>query len=75
MRQFEHSLTTTAKVETIWGPYSDIATWPAWDKGIASTSLDGPFVQGTRGLLEPEGQAPLPFELTALALEKEARSK
>lgn len=64
MWQFEHSLTTTAKAETIWELYRDITTWPTWDKGIVSASLGGPFVQGTRGLLQPEGQDPLPFELT-----------
>ncbi|WP_138494403.1 SRPBCC family protein [Paenibacillus pinistramenti] len=63
MWQFEHSLTTTAKAETIWGLYSDITTWTEWDKGIVSASLEGHFVQGTKGLLQPEGQEPLPFEL------------
>jgi hypothetical protein len=64
MWQFEHTIMTKAKAETIWSLYSDISTWTAWDKGIASASLDGPFVQGTRGLLQPLGQEPLVFELT-----------
>ncbi|WP_305023439.1 SRPBCC family protein [Paenibacillus lacisoli] len=63
MWQFEHSLITTAKADTIWRLYSDITTWPLWDKGIESASLEGLFVQGTRGFLQPEGQDPLPFEL------------
>ncbi|MGG1519066.1 SRPBCC family protein [Paenibacillus oryzisoli] len=64
MWQFEHSLTTAAKAETIWRLYSDITTWTTWDKGIVGASLEGAFVQGTRGFLQPEGQEPLPFELT-----------
>lgn len=64
MWQFEHTMTTKAKAETIWGLYSDITTWTSWDKGIVSASLEGPFVRGTRGFLQPEGQQPLPFELT-----------
>jgi hypothetical protein len=64
MWQFEHTITTKAKVETIWKLYSDISTWTAWDKGIVSASLEGPFVKGTRGLLQPEGQGHLAFELT-----------
>lgn len=64
MWQFEHTLTTKAKAETIWGLYSDITTWTTWDKGIVSASLEGSFTQGTRGFLQPEGQEPLSFELT-----------
>ncbi|WNR44127.1 SRPBCC family protein [Paenibacillus roseipurpureus] len=64
MWQFEHTLITKAKPETIWGLYSDITTWTTWDKGIVSASLEGPFIQGTRGYLQPEGQEPLSFELT-----------
>ncbi|MEH7098054.1 SRPBCC family protein [Neobacillus vireti] len=64
MWQFEHTITTKAKAETIWKLYSDISTWTAWDKGIKSASLEGSFIQGARGLLQPAGQEPLPFELT-----------
>jgi ligand-binding SRPBCC domain-containing protein len=64
MWQFEHTITTNAKAETIWKLYSDISTWTKWDKGIVDASLEGEFVQGTRGLLQPEGQGHLVFELT-----------
>jgi ligand-binding SRPBCC domain-containing protein len=64
MWQFEHTLTTQAKAETIWGLYSDITTWTTWDKGIVSALLKGPFIQGTQGFLQPKGQEPLSFELT-----------
>lgn len=67
MWQFEHSITTKAKAETIWGLYSDIQTWTTWDKGIVSVRLDGPFIQGTRGFLQPQGQEPLAFELTEVS--------
>ncbi|WP_123042491.1 SRPBCC family protein [Cohnella candidum] len=64
MWQFEHTITTKAKAETIWKLYSDISTWTSWDKGIVSVSLEGPFVQGMRGFLQPEGKEKLPYELT-----------
>ncbi|MBB6672050.1 SRPBCC family protein [Cohnella nanjingensis] len=64
MWTFEHTVTTKAKVETIWALYSDISTWVAWDAGIVHASLEGPFAAGTRGLLQPEGQEKLPFVLT-----------
>jgi uncharacterized protein YndB with AHSA1/START domain len=67
MWEFEHAITTMAKVETIWKLYSDISTWVEWDKGIAHASLEGPFVAGTRGQLQPEGQDRLAFELTEVS--------
>ncbi|OAS24332.1 SRPBCC family protein [Paenibacillus oryzisoli] len=63
MWKFEHTVTTTANAETIWNLYSDISTWVEWDKGIVHASLEGAFVAGTRGLLQPEGQDRLRFEL------------
>lgn len=64
MWQFEHTITTKARAERIWKLYSNVATWPEWDDGIVHVSLDGPFIQGSRGLLQPEGQEPLLYELT-----------
>lgn len=64
MWEFDHTITTKAKKETIWKLYSNIATWTEWDKGIVYASLEGPFVQGSRGMLQPEDQEPLAFELT-----------
>lgn len=66
MWQFEHTLTTEAKLETIWALYSDISTWVEWDKGIEHASLEGPFAAGTRGLLQPQGQERLSFQLTEI---------
>ncbi|QYR22498.1 hypothetical protein KZ483_05860 [Paenibacillus sp. sptzw28] len=67
MWEFEHTITTMAKAETIWKLYSDISTWVEWDKGIVYASLEGPFTAGTRGQLQPEGQELLAFELTEVS--------
>lgn len=64
MCTFEHSITTQAKVETIWALYSDITSWTVWDEGIEHASLEGPFVKGTCGWLQPRGQDKLSFRLT-----------
>jgi hypothetical protein len=64
MLMFEHTITTKAKLETIWNLYSDITSWMTWDEGIEYASLDGPFVTGTRGILQPKGQDRLSFQLT-----------
>lgn len=64
MQQFQHTITTAANVETIWELYSDITFWTTWDEGIEHMSLDGPFIAGTRGLIQPKGQDKLSFQLT-----------
>ena len=63
MWQYEHSIETAACPKAIQRLYSDLATWPEWDKGIAQVTLDGPFAAGTAGELTPAGQTPLPFRL------------
>ncbi|MHB1612187.1 MAG: SRPBCC family protein [Sulfobacillus sp.] len=64
MWAFEHTITTPAGLTAIWNLYSDITTWTEWDQGISHASLDGPFAVGTSGLLQPQGQTALPFQLT-----------
>jgi hypothetical protein len=63
MWEFEHTVTTTAKAETIWELYSDISSWIQWDKGIEYAILEGSFAAGTQGLLQPTGQERLAFQL------------
>ena len=66
MWKFEHTMITPPGLAGIWALYSDITTWSQWDQGISHASLDGPFASGTRGLLQPQGQEALPFQLTAV---------
>ncbi len=63
MHNFKHSIITKAKIETIWGLYTDITSWTTWDTGIEYASLEGPFAAGTRGTLQPQGQDKLSFQL------------
>ncbi|RUS46751.1 SRPBCC family protein [Cohnella sp. AR92] len=65
MWQFEHAIETKAKAEAIWRLYTDLTTWTSWHNGhIAEATLEGPFAVGSRGTMQPQGQALLPFELT-----------
>lgn len=63
MWTFEHTITSRAKLETIWSLYSDISTWLEWDKGMVHASLNGPFAAGTCGFLQPAGKPQLEFQL------------
>jgi hypothetical protein len=64
MWTFKHTVTTNAKTETIWKLYSDMTTWVSCDHGIEQAKLFGEFEKGTKGLLQPEGQDALSFQLT-----------
>ncbi|WP_068776599.1 SRPBCC family protein [Paenibacillus sp. FJAT-26967] len=64
MWHFEHTVIAEASVQTIWKLYSDISSWVEWDKEIDSASLEGPFIAGIQGVLQPKGQGPMAFELT-----------
>jgi len=63
MWQFEQSIEAKVSAEAVWQLYSDVRTWPSWDKGIEAVELHGPFEVGTEGVLTPAGQGPLPFRV------------
>jgi hypothetical protein len=51
------------------GLYSDVTTWPEWDKGIERIRLDGEFREGASGTIKPVGQDQLPFRLTKVTVD------
>ncbi|MFK7928110.1 MAG: SRPBCC family protein [Myxococcota bacterium] len=55
-RHFAHTLTTTAALEAIWELWTDVQTWPSWDKEVESAHLDGPIALGQTGRLSSEGR-------------------
>jgi hypothetical protein len=60
----EHTEYTAASPESIWAQWSDVTTWPVWDRGVEHVSLEGPFAVGTKGTLKPAGGPRAHFELT-----------
>jgi hypothetical protein len=64
MWEFEHSEQGKASASALWALYSDVRTWPEWDKGIEWIRLEGQFREGTAGTIKPVGQDQLPFRLT-----------
>lgn len=63
MWEFEHTIETAAAPASLWRLYSDVSTWPSWDKANEWTALDGPFEAGTRGRMKFIGQDALDFRL------------
>ncbi|MGA2666242.1 MAG: SRPBCC family protein [Nitrososphaerales archaeon] len=64
MWEYQNTIEGEANISALWGLYSDVTTWPKWDKGIEWIRLDGEFEEGASGTIKPLGQDPLPFRLT-----------
>jgi hypothetical protein len=54
--EYEHSIEGEVSRSALWGLYSDVTTWPEWDKGIERIRLDGEFSEGACGAIKPVGQ-------------------
>lgn len=57
------SIVTNATPSKIWEFWSDVETWPTWDDGLDSASIEGEFVTGTNGWLKPVNGPKVKLEL------------
>lgn len=53
--QFESTILVSASAEKIFALYADVPNWPQWDPDVKAVSIDGPFVSGATGVVEPHG--------------------
>lgn len=51
--QFEEKIYIDAPVEKIFALYSDVKNWSTWDPDVKTASIEGAFVSGATGYLEP----------------------
>ena len=63
MWKYTHSLEAEAKIEKIWRLYSNVDSWPKWDRGLEKVTLDGEFLTGTEGMIKPVDQDWMKFKL------------
>ncbi len=63
MWTYEYTINTSASIESIWNLYSDVTTWPSWDRANEYTTIDGPFRTGATGEMKFIGQDPLKYSL------------
>jgi len=70
MWEYEHSIETNATPEAIWRLWSDVENWGAWNGEIEKIEINGPFEAGTRILMTPPGDDPIPLVI-AEAVENE----
>ncbi len=52
--QFEHTQRIAATPDRIFARYADVASWREWDEDLKASSIDGAFVSGAGGLVEPK---------------------
>ncbi|MFG6439337.1 SRPBCC family protein [Roseateles sp. LKC17W] len=52
--QFEHTQRIAAAPARIFARYADVASWRDWDADLKASSLDGAFVSGATGVVEPK---------------------
>ena len=55
----EYSAKTWASPEVVWGIFSDVPGWKAWNAGIEEIEMRGAFAVGSEFLMTPPGQEPL----------------
>jgi uncharacterized protein YndB with AHSA1/START domain len=66
MWEYEYSVETTASQAAVWRHWSDMAAWPAWNAGIETIGIDGPFEVGTAFTMTPPGDDPVTMRLTEI---------
>jgi Polyketide cyclase / dehydrase and lipid transport len=64
--EYEHAVETEASRDVLWRHWSDMASWPEWNAGIAKIEVDGPFAVGTAFTMVPPAGDPVRMRLTEI---------
>ena len=67
MWEYEYAVETAAPAAAVWRHWSDPAGWPAWNAGVETIRIDGPFAAGTSFTMTPPGEEPITMRLTEVA--------
>lgn len=59
-----HTVETKASASSIWRLWQDVQNWNTWDTGIEYSTIQGPFITGTKGTLKPKGGPLVHTQLT-----------
>ena len=66
--QFQSKIIINTSASNIFKQYQDVENWHTWDSDVQSASLDGAFIVGTRGILQPTHGPQSTFTLTEVTL-------
>jgi len=68
---YTETVETKATAEAIWKLWSTPSTWHTWDSEVKSASINGAFVQGTKGVMQPTSGPKVSFTLTQVAINED----
>ena len=51
--EFEACVAIEAPIEKVFALYADVGAWKTWDPDVKSSSIEGSFVSGALGTLQP----------------------
>jgi hypothetical protein len=63
--------TSTAPPSALFARWADMTTWPEWNSDTEWVRLDGPFAQGSTGVLKPKGGPKVKFVIERLVPDRE----
>ncbi len=68
--EFKEKIVINTAPEKIYPFYSNVSDWAAWDPDVASSSIDGDFIQGAKGRLKPIKGPEAKIEFTKVTINK-----
>ena len=71
MWEFEDSIDTPARRESVWALYTDVPGWASWNPAVGRAELDGPVAEGATGTVRGVGGPA--SKLKVLSVEPERR--
>ncbi|MCO6533266.1 MULTISPECIES: hypothetical protein [Lactobacillus] len=69
--KFSYEQETDLTAADIWQYYANIDNWFAWEGDLEKVTLDGDFIQGTKGQMKLEGQPAMDFVLESVTANEE----
>jgi hypothetical protein len=63
--------TSKAPPSALFDRWADMATWPEWNHDVEWVRLDGPFAEGSTGVLKPKGGPKVKFVIERLVQDRE----
>lgn len=66
MKQVEHRIMVGTSAERIFHIYRDVSNWNQWDPDTKASFIDGPFQEGSKGMITPNKGMAVPMLLTSM---------
>ena len=63
--------TSSAPPDAFFARWADMDTWPQWNSDTEWARLDGPFAQGSTGVIKPRGGPKVKFVIETLVPDRE----